>query len=187
MAATKQPFNLSLSEKIERGRELKEEGNAQFKTAGSDAAKLQKAMRLYHESINYLSGLDSSQFTAMMPGAGKAEKLTDAQKKEIDETVVACYNNMAACQVKMQRWDRVVANTNQVLKKSPHNAKALYRRGMAYLQLNELSKAEADLNQANDLAPGDAGIKLELAKLKKRYDAYDQKQKKEWAGLFDRM
>ncbi|KAJ3012475.1 UNVERIFIED_CONTAM: hypothetical protein HDU68_001173 [Siphonaria sp. JEL0065] len=180
-ADTIEGFNLTLAQKIVKGKDLKEQGNAEFKTAGVDASKLQKAMRLYHESINYLSGLDSSQFTAMMPGA-KTEKLLDTQKAEIDDTVVACYNNMAACQVKLQRWDRVIANTNQVLKKQPTNAKALYRRGMAQLNLNELSKAEADLNQALDLAPGDVGIKTEIAKLKKIYKAYEDKQKQEWKG-----
>ncbi|KAJ3025480.1 UNVERIFIED_CONTAM: hypothetical protein HDU68_007092 [Siphonaria sp. JEL0065] len=92
--STIEGFSLTLAQKIVKGKYLKEQGNAEFKTAGMDAAKLQKAMRLYHESINHLSGLDSSQFTALMPGT-KAEKLSDAQKAEIDDTVVACYNNMA--------------------------------------------------------------------------------------------
>ncbi|ORY47445.1 TPR-like protein [Rhizoclosmatium globosum] len=133
-----------------------------------------------------MSGLDQSQYASMMPGA-PAQKVSEAEKKEINDTLVACYNNLAACQIKLSNWPRVVASANQVLKLTPTNAKALYRRGMAYRELNELAKAESDLTKADELAPGDNGVKLELAKLKKRYAEYDKKQKKEWAGLFDRM
>ena len=39
------------------------------------------------------------------------------------------------------------------LKIQPENAKALYRRGMAYYETNSLLKAEEDLEKAKTLAP----------------------------------
>ncbi|KAJ3138795.1 hypothetical protein HK100_012255 [Physocladia obscura] len=177
----------SIQTKIAKGKELKELGNAAYKAAAADKTALTTALRKYHEAVNYFSGLDNAQFNSMVPGKSDTAALSEAEKADIDVNLIACYNNMAACLVKLERWDRVVANTNQVLKKFPENTKALFRRGQAYLNLNDLAKAEADLTKANALAPNDSGIKTELAKLKKRNSEYEKKQKKEWAGLFDRM
>ncbi|KAI8610212.1 hypothetical protein BC830DRAFT_767055 [Chytriomyces sp. MP71] len=150
-AATVKPAALSVSEKLAKGKALKEQGNAEYRAAGSDEERIRAAMRHYYSSL------------------------------------VACYNNLAACSARLARWDRVVANADQVLKRAPGNAKALFRRGQAHLALNDLAKAERDLTQAAALAPADVGIKAELAKLRKREKEYETKQKKEWAGLFDRM
>jgi len=40
----------------------------------------------------------------------------------------------------------------------PENAKALYRRGMAYYETNSLLKAEEDLEKAQKLAPTGSSI-----------------------------
>ncbi|KAJ3355744.1 hypothetical protein HDU83_002749 [Entophlyctis luteolus] len=179
---------LSSQEKIARGKELKEMGNQAYRTAGTDKIQLTNAMRRYHEAVNYFTGLDNSQVPGMMPATLKqAPTLSEAEKSDVEQNLVACYNNMAACQVRLERWDRVVANADQALKRSPNNAKALFRRGQAYLKLGELLKAEKDLKQASNLAPGDAGVAAELATLARINAEYDKKQRKEWAGLFDRM
>ncbi len=41
-----------------------------------------------------------------------------------------------------------------VLEKDPHNEKGLYRRGLAYLRIGELNKAEIDLVKVNGLVLG---------------------------------
>ncbi|KAJ3245875.1 hypothetical protein HDU78_008466 [Chytriomyces hyalinus] len=176
---------LSVSDKIAKGKELKELGNAEYKSAGTDSKKLTLAIRHYYNAIAYFSGLDNAQFQALMPGQ-KSAPLSDAVKADVEKNIIACYNNMAACQVKLERWERVIVNSDQVLKKSPSNAKALFRRGQAHLAMNDLTKAENDLQKAAELEPTDSGIKAELSKLKKRNQEYELKQKKEWAGMFDR-
>lgn len=42
------------------------------------------------------------------------------------------------------------------------NPKAYFRRGCAWLAMNEADKAEADLNKAAELNAGDAAIEKEL-------------------------
>jgi pentatricopeptide repeat protein len=102
------------------------------------------------------------------------------------KTVGTCYNNMAACHIKNGNWEKAVKACDKVLEKQPNNAKALFRRGQSNLALKNLDKAETDLRKAIQIEPNDVGIRNELAKIKKIRDEYDAKQKREFAGMFDK-
>ena len=82
----------------------------------------------------------------------------------------------------LSRTDTVGVCGFQILKKEPRNAKALFRRGQAYLEQGHLDKAEADLREAEAIAPGDAGIRRALARLARKNAQYMERQKKKFAG-----
>ncbi len=46
-----------------------------------------------------------------------------------------------------------------MLREQPKNAKAIFRRGRAHLELGNTDAAEADLEQAARLSPNDAAIR----------------------------
>jgi peptidyl-prolyl isomerase D len=62
--------------------------------------------------------------------------------------------------------------------------KALYRRGLAYAEINEDDKAEADYKAALKVVPGDAGITAALKNLEARTAARKQAQRKAYAKMF---
>ncbi|KAJ3412086.1 hypothetical protein HDV05_001310 [Chytridiales sp. JEL 0842] len=93
---------------------------------------------------------------------------------------------MAACHLKNSNWQRAIGACDKVLAKSENNAKALFRRGQAYLQLNKLDKAEADLRKSVEADPKDPAPRAELAKIKQLKQERDEKAKKEWTGFLDR-
>ena len=64
------------------------------------------------------------------------------------------------------------------------NGKALYRRALAYATLHEEELAEADLQKALELVPGDAACSAELARLQAVRKAKREKEKKAFKGLF---
>jgi cytochrome c-type biogenesis protein CcmH/NrfG len=65
--------------------------------------------------------------------------------------------------------------------------KALYRRGVAYTETDQWDLAKQDLQSALELDPNNADIKAAMARLKKKIKMQDQKDKKLFCNLFDRL
>jgi len=64
-------------------------------------------------------------------------------------------------------------------------AKALYRRGLAYVASKQDEEAEADLVEADKLlGSADAALKAELEKVRTRRKEKREKDKKAYRGLF---
>lgn len=63
-------------------------------------------------------------------------------------------------------------------------AKSYFRRGSAYLTVQDFDLATKDLAEASALQPGDAGIKQTLASAKKQADAQKAKEKARLAKMF---
>lgn len=79
---------------------------------------------------------------------------------------LSCYLNVAACQMRHHNFESVVANSSKALTLQPNNAKALYRRGSAHLQLQEYEKAKEDLTTAQSLEPKNQAVAKQLQLLK---------------------
>lgn len=62
----------------------------------------------------------------------------------------------------------------------------MFRRGQAYFHLNDLEKAERDLKAAEELEPEDSSIKKMLASLDVELKKMKEREKKIYAGMFDR-
>jgi tetratricopeptide (TPR) repeat protein len=81
----------------------------------------------------------------------------------------------------------VIDDCNAVLKVDADNSKAHFRRGKAYLALNDLDRAQDDLQRADQLSPNDSAVRAELTQLRKKQQAADKKQAAVYAGMFARM
>ena len=89
---------LSLEDKLKEGQAKKEQGNTEFKSGNyskgirypfanwSKQLVINEALRLYHESILYLKGLDNSSLSAFVPSSGN---IADAHKTTIQEVNLA--------------------------------------------------------------------------------------------------
>ncbi|KAI9201946.1 uncharacterized protein BJ171DRAFT_515997 [Polychytrium aggregatum] len=170
--------SLSIQDKIARAKEHKEAGNAAFK-----AGDIQSALRSYHTANLFITGLDSGRYGALMPNK---EKLSDGFRAEIEAIQVSCHSNIAACHFKRQNWTKVIASCDKVLSMDENNAKAYYRRGAALLNEGNLDRAEEDLRKALSLSPKDSAVVQELHRLREEQKKAEEKQKKEFAGMFDR-
>lgn len=63
------------------------------------------------------------------------------------------YNNMAACYIRQQTWNKAVYAATKALALSPENLKTLYRRAESYLELGRTTLAAKDVDMALDLRP----------------------------------
>jgi Tfp pilus assembly protein PilF len=50
--------------------------------------------------------------------------------------------NAAMAYIRTKQYSKAIENTTKVLEKEPNDLKGLYRRGLAYLEIQEFSKAQ---------------------------------------------
>ncbi|XP_068744074.1 peptidyl-prolyl cis-trans isomerase D-like [Montipora capricornis] len=69
---------------------------------------------------------------------------------------------------------------------SPTNLKSLFRRGQAFVCLNEYEKAKEDLEKALTLAPCNSAVQEQLRSLKHKQRLHDEKLSKALSAMFGR-
>ncbi|KAL6054443.1 Peptidyl-prolyl cis-trans isomerase fkbp4 [Balamuthia mandrillaris] len=163
----KEPWELNNEEKLSTCTAMKDEGNALFR-----AAKFKRAHKKYKQAASYVE----SDYS-----------FSEEEKQQSKPLKVACYLNMAACDLKLQDWQNCVKNCKKVLELEPCNVKALYRRGQALCYLLEWIDSERDLNRALELDPSNKDVQRQLAVLKRKMAEQDKKDRKRFQGLFERL
>ena len=129
-------------------------GNEKFK-----AGEYSKAIAKYEKALRYI---DHGGF---------------AGEDKVQAATISCNLNAAQCFLKLGKGDEAKSKCSKVLDLDASNIKARFRRGCAYLLMNDPDNAEADLNKAAEQDPDDAAIKKELAKvvaLRKKNEAKEK-------------
>ncbi|KAG9070193.1 Peptidyl-prolyl cis-trans isomerase D [Linnemannia hyalina] len=154
--------------------DLKTLGNNFFKAG--DYAKAQKK---YQKAIRYLN--EKPVFDA-----DDAPELV----KQFYAVKIPCYLNKGFCALKLDRPELTIKDMTTVLDMDAEypsvadKTKAFFRRGSAYLKINDLDSAKADLEQAKKLSPKDPGVLRELEAVHTKLTAKRNKEKKAYAKMF---
>ncbi|CAH8464159.1 unnamed protein product [Heterobilharzia americana] len=82
----------------------------------------------------------------------------------INDAKIKLENNLAAAQLKVQAYDAAVMSCDAVLQSDPENIKALFRKGKALLEMNEVDDAIPILQKVLTLAPGSQMASIELTR-----------------------
>jgi tetratricopeptide (TPR) repeat protein len=153
--------------KLRKAEQLKGEGNDHFIQAGKLAASQdeaeqeegqaldRKALYFYHSALMHAKGL---------------QQLSPEDEARSNSILGACYANLAAVQLRQKRFEKAAENCTHALavKGNENNAKVLFRRGKARLNLKDLDGARNDLESAQRANPGDKLIQRELALLARK-------------------
>ncbi|XP_072951097.1 peptidyl-prolyl cis-trans isomerase FKBP42 [Typha angustifolia] len=158
--------DMTVEERIEAADRRKVEGNAYFKEE-----KLQEAMQQYEMAIAYMG--DDFMFQLF----GKYRDMALSVKNP-------CHLNMAACLIKLKRYEEAIGQCTIVLSEDENNVKALFRRGKARAALGQTEAAREDFWKAQKYAPEDKAILKELRLLAEHDKAVYQKQKEIYKGIF---
>jgi peptidyl-prolyl isomerase D len=98
-------------------------------------------------------------------------------------------SNSALMNIKLEAWDDVVKSASGAIDipgiEDKDLAKALYRRGFAYVRLKDEDSALKDLGNAHKLAPDDSAVNNELDAVKKVATARRAKEKAAYKKFFD--
>jgi len=163
----KEAYDMDFDEKLEVAKRKKEEGNELYKKG-----KYQKANKKYKKAVRFFEN-DAN--------------LKEDQKKIAESLKIPCYLNIAACKLKIGDYLDVIKNCDDVIKVQPDNVKALFRKGQALNILDVWDEAKQLLSRALELDPQNTDVKKELALLKQKRQQQDQKDRKVFSGLFERM
>lgn len=164
----KDMWSMTFDEKAQEMRKIKEKGNQMFKDN-----RLKLAMKCYERGISFF---DSS-----------TSELNAELRKKVNHLLVQCHLNVAACQEKLSDYKKVIEHCNKALDLEPSNGKALYRRGSAYLALDDYYKARVDLKYALEMNGKDANIRKKLKELVQKQAKQDAVDKKLYSNLFGRL
>ncbi|KAI8096940.1 uncharacterized protein BX664DRAFT_325231 [Halteromyces radiatus] len=156
-------------ETFDKGVSLRLEGNELFKKA-----EYKEALTKYYHAILHLRTVGGQK--------NKAEFEANS-----NEQLVMIYNNMAAVNIKQNNWIRAMENSKKALELDGKNVKAKFRLAQAYMQQNDIDKAEPLLAQVLAVNPDDAAVKLEIAKLKKQSKSQEGKQKLVYQKMMAKM
>ncbi|KAL5463855.1 hypothetical protein EMCRGX_G032798 [Ephydatia muelleri] len=130
------------------------------------ASQLQKANEAMTNKMSEFGFLNTSQ------------RATAAEEESAKKLTTALSNNLSACFMKTEEWEKAATHAKNVLSAEPNNPKALFRRGTANIHLRRYEEAEMDLNRAEELSPTDVGIKKQLQLLHRKQKEYEQDEKK---------
>ncbi|MBA0732203.1 hypothetical protein Gogos_016308 [Gossypium gossypioides] len=158
--------DMTVEERIGAADRRKMDGNSLFKED-----KLEEAMQQYEMAIAYMG--DDFMFQLF----GKYRDMALAVKNP-------CHLNMAACLIKLKRYEEAIGHCSIALSEDENNVKAMFRRGKARAELGQTDAAREDFLKARKYAPEDKAIARELRMLAEQDKAIYQKQKEIYKGIF---
>ncbi|KAM3613321.1 uncharacterized protein V6R79_024139 [Siganus canaliculatus] len=166
---------------LEEAAEMKNEGNAFYREKN-----IRSAIGRYHRALLILRGLDSDVMSSVKGIGPETPALTPEQEAALRNTQVDCYNNLAACLLQKQNVDyaRVREYSMRVLQWRPGDVKALYRAGVANLELGDAETAKQYLSQACSKQPNDASVRKHLQRAEEKLNRELQKEKAMYRGMF---
>lgn len=95
--------------------------------------------------------------------------------------------NVAACHLKLGECRKSIETCNKILEANPAHVKALYRRGMAYMEVGDFEEARSDFEM---MLKVDKSSELDataaLKKLKQKQQDVEKKARRQFKGLFDK-
>mmetsp|Transcript_18856 Transcript_18856/g.29548 ORF Transcript_18856/g.29548 Transcript_18856/m.29548 type:complete len:282 (-) Transcript_18856:6-851(-) len=150
-------MSMTTSQRIEKMKEFKLNGNAFFQVNKSRAAlEKYKLALIYYEYC----------FDAI-----------GDEKRELEHVRLLCLLNAAACTLGLELYAQCIEFCNEALEIDDNNPKAFYRRGKAHRLLNRHDLARRDLEIANELSKGGKGcndIRREIMLLQQCEEQYKQ-------------
>jgi tetratricopeptide (TPR) repeat protein len=157
---------MSVAQKTARASERREAGNAAFK-----AQRFAAAVTQYGAALELLHSIHGSEAAALA------------------EPIATLLTNLAACQLRLARYSAAAASCTEALGMVAAHPKALFRRGVARLELDELDAARADFAAALACHEGQAGreaeiaaVRKEQARLKAKVAADRERERKMYGG-----
>ncbi|RZC11586.1 Peptidyl-prolyl cis-trans isomerase CYP40 isoform A [Glycine soja] len=129
-----------------------------IKTLGNEQYKKQDykmALRKYRKALRYLDV------------CWEKEDIDQENSAALRKTKSQIFTNSSACKLKLGDLQGALLDSDFAMHDGD-NAKALFRKGQAYMLLNDLDAAVESFKKALELEPNDGGIKKEYATARRK-------------------
>jgi len=94
---------------------------------------------------------------------------------------------MAICLIKTKDYKQTIEHCNKALEIDSNNLKALFRRGIAYSEIDDWDLGQKDFEKALEFDPNNKEVKKEFDKLKKKIREQNKKDGKIFGGMFEKL
>ncbi|CAL8103390.1 unnamed protein product [Calicophoron daubneyi] len=138
------------------------------------------AVNSYNKALKILCPADDM---AQPTGKGDEPPGSHVSSKDMLGLEIKLQNNLAATQLKIEAYDAAIKSCDAVLRKDPHNFKALFRKGRALLGLSDIDEAIPILKRVLELVPNSPMVASEL----QRARLMQQKERERWSRAATRM
>ncbi|CAH8486561.1 unnamed protein product [Schistosoma curassoni] len=165
--------SMSNSERLAVANQKKDRGNYYYRRE-----EFAFAIDSYNKALKIL------QLPPVRPTQSSEERFpeTDCPAELINDAKLKLENNLAAAQLKVEAYDAAIMSCDVVLQSDPQNIKALFRKGKALLEMNEVDDAIPILQKVLTISPGSQMASVELA----RAQAVRQKEREHWSRSVNR-
>ncbi|CAI5745601.1 unnamed protein product [Peronospora destructor] len=163
----KEMWEMDAEEKIAEATKLKAKGTEQFKAKEFDVAAA-----TYAHAASYMEDMYD---------------VNDEDKETMKQLQTTCFLNAAMAYLKVENYREAVSVVTKALKNEPSNVKALYRRGVGRMYLNDLERAKEDLLAAGKQDPANRDVRRELEVLKKKMKEAREEEKSVFGGMFGKV
>lgn len=164
-----QAWSLNVNEKLEKAAAHKDKGTLYFKDN-----KINLAIKMYKKVIEYVN--EDFEF----------KDKEDLQKIR-DALLLSTNLNLALCFLKVKEPAEAKESCNKVLELDAKNEKALFRRGMAYMDLASPEIAIKDFQEVLKIEPKNTAAAKQLAICNDIVKKELAKEKKLYANMFEKF
>lgn len=151
-------------ELLAQAKSLRTEANKLFAATKEDFKCFKRAMLVYNRALD-----------AVRSAGGDVDMETRLR------------NNLALCALRTAEWTAAIVQCDAVLEISPGNAKALYRRALAEVEMDMFVRGLNDLREAHRFCPEDKIIKKELDRVEEESKKTLQKRRQLFAETYNFM
>ncbi|XP_063222943.1 FK506-binding protein 59 [Bacillus rossius redtenbacheri] len=163
----KESWSLDSEGKLEQAKFFKEKGTNYFK-----AGKYELALKMYKRIVPFL------EYNTGFEGA---------QEEERKHVLLSGHLNLAMTHLKLGNCLDARDHCDKALELHPNNIKALFRRAQAWLGVVEPEKAQADLETAHGLEPGNRAVANLIAQCNAKLREQKSREKKIYANMFEKF
>lgn len=167
--AETQAEEMPLEERVRQAEAAKEAGNALLKTG-----QFAEAVEMYAEGI---------KLSELLLEKGPEDIAEDIQRRGTTVYTSLRLNSAQAC-LKQSDWATVIEHAEKVLLLDRENCKALYRRGVASLNMDtegRVDQARLDFSKVAQIEPTNRDAREQLAKAKQRLKEIREEEKRRYS------
>ena len=146
--------------------ELKQKADLQTKEC-----QYQSAKNIYNEVISKIITLNQPQSIEVL----------DSLHKEI---LLPSYLNLAFIDIKQQNWESLIFNSAKAIEIDSENSKAIYRRCLGYIKIQNYEKAEQDFGKLKQLIPNNTELKMLKEMLENKNETNLKSQNEMYKKMF---
>uniref|UniRef100_A0A8C4XBR6 peptidylprolyl isomerase n=1 Tax=Erpetoichthys calabaricus TaxID=27687 RepID=A0A8C4XBR6_ERPCA len=127
------------------------------------------------------------QYQKIVPCLEIEENHSEEHQASVKALVLSSLLNLAMCHLRLQEYSHAVEKCNKVIEVDNSNEKALYRRGKAWLQMNEFYLAKSDFERVLEINTENKAAQAQISICLQKIREHHEREKQTYANMFQKF